>query len=57
MCSNFGINHHPDREPCAVEWTWYLFFRKWIIRARRLFSSKSLEVDPIARRNSPWRNR
>jgi hypothetical protein len=23
MCSNFGLNLHPDRTPCAVQWQWY----------------------------------
>ncbi len=23
MCSNFGLNLHPDRQPCAVQWQWY----------------------------------
>jgi hypothetical protein len=23
MCSNFGLNLHPDRPPCAVQWQWY----------------------------------
>jgi hypothetical protein len=25
MCSNFGLNLHPDRKPCAVQWEWHGF--------------------------------
>ena len=26
MCSNFGMNLHPGRKPCALQWQWYNFF-------------------------------
>jgi hypothetical protein len=25
MCSNFGMNLHPDRKPCGLHWEWYAF--------------------------------
>lgn len=44
MCSNFGLNLHPDRPPCAVQWQWYhlalrlrdRFARSFPALARRL---------------------
>jgi hypothetical protein len=25
MCSNFGLNLHPERKPCALQWEWHAF--------------------------------
>jgi len=38
MCSNFGLNLHPGRKPCALQWQWYNFFSK----LRRRFFPKAL---------------
>ena len=42
MCSNFGLNLHPDRKPCALQWQWYNFFSK----LRNRFFPKSLYMYP-----------
>ena len=34
MCSNFGLNLHPGRKPCALQWQWYGLFTRL---RRRLF--------------------
>jgi hypothetical protein len=42
MCSNFGLNLHPDRKPCALQWQWYNFFSK----LRERFFPKALHMCP-----------
>ena len=42
MCSNFGLNLHPGRKPCALQWQWYNFFGK----LRRRFFPKALFMYP-----------
>lgn len=42
MCSNFGLNLHPDRKPCALQWQWYNFFSK----LRKRFFPKALYMCP-----------
>jgi hypothetical protein len=42
MCSNFGMNLHPGRKPCALQWEWYRFFTRLSSRVRRRFFPKAL---------------
>ncbi len=42
MCSNFGLNLHPDRKPCALQWQWYHFFARLSARLHRRFFPKAL---------------
>jgi hypothetical protein len=43
MCSNFGLNLHPGRKPCALQWQWYnlwlRFRRRFFPKAMRLYKS------------------
>jgi len=35
MCSNFGMNLHPDRKPCGLQWEWHAFYfrlKRWCRR-------------------------
>jgi hypothetical protein len=46
MCSNFGMNLHPGRKPCALQWQWYnLATRAWE-RFRRRFFPRALYPAP-----------
>jgi hypothetical protein len=40
MCSNFGLNLHPGRKPCALQWQWYNFW----MRLRRRFFPKAMRL-------------
>jgi hypothetical protein len=42
MCSNFGLNLHPGRKPCALQWQWYNFFTRLWSRLRRRYFPKAL---------------
>jgi hypothetical protein len=42
MCSNFGLNLHPGRKPCALQWQWYNFFTSLYGKLRRRFFPKAL---------------
>jgi len=42
MCSNFGMNLHPGRKPCALQWEWYNFITRHWGRLRRRFFPKAL---------------
>jgi len=42
MCSNFGLNLHPGRKPCALQWQWYNFFTRTFERLRRRFFPRAL---------------
>ena len=42
MCGNFGLNLHPGRKPCAVQWQWYTFFASLRDRLRRRFFPRAL---------------
>ncbi len=42
MCSDFGLNSHPGRKPCALQWEWYHFFHRLWGRLRRRFFPKAL---------------
>jgi hypothetical protein len=42
MCSNFGLNLHPGRKPCALQWQWYNFTTRLFARFRRRFFPKAL---------------
>ena len=42
MCSNFGMNLHPGRKPCALQWEWYNFITLHWGRLRRRFFPKAL---------------
>jgi hypothetical protein len=44
MCSNFGLNLHPGRKPCALQWQWYhLIMRLWT-KLRGRFFPKGLHM-------------
>ena len=34
MCSNFGLNLHPDRPPAEIENRVYRLISQWIVRVR-----------------------
>jgi hypothetical protein len=36
MCSNFGLNLHPERKPCALQWEWRAFFTRLRSYCRKL---------------------
>jgi hypothetical protein len=42
MCSNFGLNLHPERKPCALQWEWYHFFNRLWAKLRRRFFPQAL---------------
>jgi hypothetical protein len=42
MCSNFGMNLHPGRRPCALQWQWYNFATRTYERLRRRFFPRAL---------------
>jgi hypothetical protein len=42
MCSNFGLNLHPDRKPCALQWEWYRFFNRLWGKLRNRYFPKAL---------------
>jgi len=42
MCSNFGLNLHPGRKPCALQWEWYHLFHRLWAKVRRRFFPKAL---------------
>jgi hypothetical protein len=42
MCSNFGLNLHPGRKPCALQWQWYTFLTRLSSKLRRRFFPKAL---------------
>jgi hypothetical protein len=42
MCSNFGLNLHPDRKPCALQWEWYRLVNRLWAKLRRRFFPKAL---------------
>jgi hypothetical protein len=44
MCSNFGLNLHPGRKPCALQWQWYNFVTRLYGRLRRRFFPKALHT-------------
>ncbi|HVJ06211.1 MAG TPA: hypothetical protein VM578_11110 [Candidatus Saccharimonadales bacterium] len=46
MCSNFGLNLHPGRKPCALQWQWYSFITHLYSRFRRRFFPKALRLTP-----------
>ena len=46
MCSNFGMNLHPDQKPCALQWQWYNFFTRLFAKLRRRYSPKALHMYP-----------
>jgi hypothetical protein len=37
MCSNFGMNLHPGRKPCALQWQWYNFVTRLYDKLRRRY--------------------
>jgi hypothetical protein len=55
MCSNFGLNLHPGRKPCALQWQWYSFFTRVSAKLRRRYFPKALYMyadhDPRAPRS------
>jgi hypothetical protein len=42
MCSNFGLNLHPGRKPCALQWQWYNLAMRTFERVRRRFFPRAL---------------
>lgn len=46
MCSNFGMNLHPECKPCALQWQWYNFFTRLFAKLRRRFPPKALHMVP-----------
>jgi hypothetical protein len=56
MCSNFGLNLHPERKPCALQWQWYHFFTQLSKKLRRRFFPKALYMYPgrDARTSKTW---
>jgi len=42
MCSNFGLNLHPGRKPCALQWQWYNFVTRMFEKLRRRFFPRAL---------------
>ncbi|MDR3749113.1 MAG: hypothetical protein P4M04_13330 [Acidobacteriota bacterium] len=50
MCSNFGINLHPDRAPAALEQHWYSRVVRLVtyLRAKLLFNR--LKMSSLERR-------
>lgn len=42
MCSNFGLNMHPGKKPCALQWEWYHLFTRLWGKLRRRFFPKAL---------------
>jgi hypothetical protein len=46
MCSNFGLNLHPGRKPCALQWQWYNFLTQLSAKLRRRFFPKALYMSP-----------
>jgi hypothetical protein len=44
MCSNFGMNLHPDRKPCALQWQWYNFVTGLYGKLRRRFFPRALHT-------------
>lgn len=46
MCSNFGLNLHPGRKPCALQWQWYTFITDLSAKLRRRFFPKTFYMYP-----------
>jgi hypothetical protein len=44
MCSNFGLNLHPGRKPCALQWQWYNLATRTFERLRRRFFPRALYI-------------
>jgi hypothetical protein len=44
MCSNFGLNLHPGRKPCALQWQWYTFATRLFAKLRRRFFPRALHM-------------
>jgi hypothetical protein len=44
MCSNFGLNLHPDRKPCALQWQWYNLATRAYEGFRRRFFPRALFI-------------
>jgi hypothetical protein len=42
MCSNFGLNLHPGRKPCALQWEWYRMVSRLWGKLRGRFFPKAL---------------
>jgi hypothetical protein len=42
MCSNFGMNLHPGRKPCALQWQWYNLVTRLYAKLRRRYFPKAL---------------
>jgi hypothetical protein len=42
MCSNFGLNMHPGRKPCALQWQWYTFVMRLYGKLRRRYFPRAL---------------
>jgi hypothetical protein len=42
MCSNFGMNLHPDKKPCALQWEWHAFFTRLRFSWRKLICEVGL---------------
>jgi hypothetical protein len=53
MCSNFGLNLHPDRKPCALQWQWYNFATLTFERLRRRFFPRALYMQRTENRPHP----
>jgi len=47
MCSNFGLNLHPGRKPCALQWQWYNFATRTYEALRRRFFPRALYMQRV----------
>jgi hypothetical protein len=47
MCSNFGLNLHPDRKPCALQWQWYNFALRTFEALRRRFFPRAFYMQRV----------
>jgi len=43
MCSNFGLNLHPDRPPAAIENSVYRIISRWVARIRAVFQRRRMQ--------------
>lgn len=50
MCSNFGINLHPDRAPAALENHWYSRVVRLVTYLRAKFLFNRLKMSSLERR-------